>query len=138
MTSIRSSIRSRITCLPGRRGSPTTSAVPATPASPAIEGALELVAVVSDAQRRNWREARRCLEQLALPLARNAGEGNVQWTVFGPTNVALHAMSIEMLAGEATEGLRVADQVDALAERLQLADGPLRAVGPYAVDVRQG
>lgn len=32
--------------------------------------------------------------------------------MFGPTNVALHAMSIEMLAGEAAEGLRLADQVD--------------------------
>ncbi|WP_128380395.1 helix-turn-helix domain-containing protein [Streptomyces cavernae] len=86
--------------------------VPATPASRAVEGALELVAVVSDARRRRWREARRRLEQRAVPLARNAGEGNVQWTVFGPTNVALHAMSIEMLAGEAAEGLRLADQVD--------------------------
>ncbi|MFG2681311.1 helix-turn-helix domain-containing protein [Streptomyces sp. NPDC048392] len=86
--------------------------VPSTPASQAVEGALELVAVVSDARRRSWREARRRLEQQALPLARKAGEGNVQWTVFGPTNVELHAMSIEMLAGEATEGLRLADQVD--------------------------
>ena len=87
-------------------------AAPATPASQAVEGALELVAVVSDARRRSWREARRRLERQAAPLARNAGEGNVQWTVFGRTNVALHAMSIEMLAGDASEGLRVADQVD--------------------------
>ncbi|MFR0367544.1 helix-turn-helix domain-containing protein [Streptomyces sp. MCC20] len=86
--------------------------VPSTPASQAVEGALELVAVVSDARRRSWREARQRLEQQALPLARKAGEGNVQWTVFGPTNVELHAMSIEMLAGEASEGLRLADQVD--------------------------
>ncbi|WP_369265239.1 helix-turn-helix domain-containing protein [Streptomyces sp. R35] len=85
---------------------------PATAESRAVEGALELVAVVSDARRRNWWEARRRLEQRAVPLAQMAGEGNAHWTVFGPTNVALHAMSIEMLAGEATEGLRVADQVD--------------------------
>ncbi|WP_260470682.1 hypothetical protein [Streptomyces sp. RP5T] len=32
--------------------------------------------------------------------------------MFGPTNVALHAMGIEMLAGDATGGLRLADQVD--------------------------
>ena len=62
--------------------------VPATVASQAVEGALELVAVVSDARRRNWWEARRRLEQRAVPLARLVGEGNVQWTVFGPTNVA--------------------------------------------------
>ncbi|MEU6351097.1 helix-turn-helix transcriptional regulator [Streptomyces sp. NPDC047072] len=78
----------------------------------AVEGALELVAVVSDARRRRWWEARDRLERRAAPLAEEVGEGNVQWTVFGPTNVAMHAMSIEMLAGEATEGLRVADQID--------------------------
>ncbi|WP_280854334.1 MULTISPECIES: hypothetical protein [unclassified Streptomyces] len=71
-----------------------------------------LVAVVSDARRRNWPQARWRLEQRALPLARTAGEGSVQRTVFGPTNVALHAMSIEMLASDAAGGLRLADQVD--------------------------
>ncbi|MFC8349790.1 helix-turn-helix domain-containing protein [Streptomyces sp. NPDC057280] len=78
----------------------------------AMEGALELVAVVADARLRNWWEARRRLEERAASLARRVGEGNAHWTVFGPTNVSLHAMSIEMLAGEAAEGLRVADQVD--------------------------
>ncbi|MEV1083495.1 helix-turn-helix transcriptional regulator [Streptomyces sp. NPDC050211] len=85
---------------------------PVTAESKAVEGALELVAVVSDARRRQWWEARRRLEQRAAALAEQVGEGNVQWTVFGPTNVAMHAMSIEMLAGEASEGLRVADQID--------------------------
>jgi transcriptional regulator with XRE-family HTH domain len=85
---------------------------PATAETKSVEGALELVAVVSDARRRHWWEARQRLEERAAPLARQVGEGNVQWTVFGPTNVAMHAMSIEMLAGEASEGLRVADQVD--------------------------
>lgn len=84
----------------------------ATAEAKAVRGALELVAVVSDARRRHWWQARRRLEQCALPLAEQVGEGNVQWTVFGPTNVRMHAMSIEMLAGEAAEGLRVADKVD--------------------------
>jgi transcriptional regulator with XRE-family HTH domain len=88
------------------RSSPTTAQ------SHALEGALELVAVVSDARRRHWWEARRRLADRAMPLATRAGETNCQWTVFGPTNVAMHAMSIEMLAGEAAEGLRLADQVD--------------------------
>ncbi|MFE2971559.1 helix-turn-helix domain-containing protein [Streptomyces sp. NPDC059340] len=78
----------------------------------AVEGALELVAVVSDARRRRWADARRRLAEHAAPLARRVGEGNIAWTVFGPTNVALHAISVEMLAGDAAEGLRLADQVD--------------------------
>ncbi|MEU4827731.1 helix-turn-helix transcriptional regulator [Actinomadura sp. NPDC023710] len=86
---------------------------PATAEAKAVEGALELVAVVSDARRRRWWEARQRLEQQAAPLAGKVGEGgNVQWTVFGPTNVRMHAMSIEMLAGEASEGLRLADKID--------------------------
>ncbi|MCC9707360.1 helix-turn-helix domain-containing protein [Streptomyces sp. MNU76] len=78
----------------------------------AMEGALELVAVVSDARRRRWADARRRLAERADPLAKRVGEGNIAWTVFGPTNVALHAISVEMLAGDAAEGLRLADQVD--------------------------
>lgn len=86
---------------------------PATAEAKAVEGALELVAVVSDARRRRWWDARQRLEQRAAPLAGRVGEGgNVQWTVFGPTNVHMHAMSIEMLAGEASEGLRLADKID--------------------------
>ncbi|MFC8703289.1 hypothetical protein ACFUIV_14060 [Streptomyces anulatus] len=47
-----------------------------------------------------------------MPLARRSGESNVLWTVFGPTNVALHALSVEMTAGDAVEGLRMADEID--------------------------
>lgn len=34
------------------------------------------------------------------------------WTVFGPVNAELHAVSVEMLDGNAVEGLRLADKVD--------------------------
>ncbi|WP_419994512.1 transcriptional regulator [Streptomyces boninensis] len=79
----------------------------------AVRGALELVAVVADARQQRWWDARARLRDKALPLAKRAGETNVMWTVFGPTNVELHAVSIEMLAGEAAEGLRFADEIDA-------------------------
>lgn len=85
---------------------------PATPEATAMQGALELVAVVADARSRRWWHARDRLEKQAAPLGKQVGDVNVQWTVFGPTNVDLHAMSIEMLAGDAAEGLRVADQVE--------------------------
>ncbi|WP_239109673.1 helix-turn-helix domain-containing protein [Streptomyces anulatus] len=83
-----------------------------SPAVAAMRGALELVVVVADARgRRPW-EARDRLTAGALPLARRSGESNVLWTVFGPTNVALHALSVEMTAGDAVEGLRLADEID--------------------------
>ncbi|WP_254878961.1 helix-turn-helix domain-containing protein [Streptomyces sp. NA04227] len=79
----------------------------------AMAGALHLVAVVAAARRRRWWEARDRLRQYAAPAARAvADSSNVAWTVFGPTNVALHAVSIEMEAGEAGEALRTADAID--------------------------
>ncbi|MEW2165867.1 helix-turn-helix transcriptional regulator [Streptomyces sp. NPDC007084] len=79
----------------------------------ALGGALQLVAVVGAARRRRWREARERLERYAGPAAcRVPGASNVGWTVFGPTNIALHALSIEMAAGETGEALRTADAVD--------------------------
>ncbi|GAA3130641.1 helix-turn-helix domain-containing protein [Streptosporangium carneum] len=78
----------------------------------ALAGALELVAVVADARRKRWWNARQRLQDKAVPRARQVGEGNSMWTVFGLTNVELHGVSIEMEAGETTEALRVADQID--------------------------
>lgn len=78
----------------------------------AVRGALELVAVVADARgRRPW-AARERLAKRAVPLARQSGESNTSWTVFGPTNVELHALSVEMTAGDAVEGLHMADRID--------------------------
>jgi transcriptional regulator with XRE-family HTH domain len=78
----------------------------------AMAGALQLIAVVADARRRQWWSARDRLRTMATPRAEQAGEGNVKWTVFGPTNVELHAVSIDMEAGESAAALRTADSVD--------------------------
>ncbi|EOY45617.1 helix-turn-helix domain-containing protein [Streptomyces anthocyanicus] len=79
----------------------------------AMGGALQLVAVVGAARRRRWWEARERLRQHAAPAARRVpDDSNVAWTVFGPTNVALHALSIDMEAGETGEALHTADAVD--------------------------
>ncbi|CAM5734526.1 Helix-turn-helix transcriptional regulator OS=Streptomyces microflavus OX=1919 GN=HUT09_35675 PE=4 SV=1 [Streptomyces microflavus] len=68
----------------------------ATPAATALRGALELVAVVAQARARRPWAARERLAAAAVPLARQTGESNVHWTVFGPTNVMLHAVNVEM------------------------------------------
>jgi hypothetical protein len=77
----------------------------------AMAGALTLVTAVAAARRRDWWTARSRLDQ-ARGTAARAGEGNVMWTVYGPTNVELHRVSIEMEAGEAGEALRMADEID--------------------------
>ncbi|MYU22861.1 helix-turn-helix transcriptional regulator [Streptomyces sp. SID8352] len=79
----------------------------------AMGGALQLVAVVAAARRRRWWEARDRLVTHAAPAARQVPDtSNVGRTVFGPTNVALHAVSIEMEAGETGEALHTADAID--------------------------
>jgi DNA-binding XRE family transcriptional regulator len=79
----------------------------------AMAGALQLVAVVGAARRRRWWEARDRLTQHAAKAARRVpDDSNVAWTVFGPTNVALHALSIDMEAGETGEALHTADAID--------------------------
>ncbi|MFE0687797.1 helix-turn-helix domain-containing protein [Streptomyces xiamenensis] len=94
-----------------RQGVARLGHVPATRDSVAMKGALELVAVVALGRRRRHHQAREHLLSVAGPLADQAGETNAGRTVFGPTNVGLHLLSIEMEAGETGEALRVADQL---------------------------
>ncbi|GAA1500921.1 helix-turn-helix transcriptional regulator [Kitasatospora kazusensis] len=77
----------------------------------AMAGALQLVTAVAASRRREWWTARERLTE-AQVTAQRVGEGNVGWTAYGPTNVELHRISIEMEAGEAGEALRMADAVD--------------------------
>ncbi|OKI04917.1 transcriptional regulator [Streptomyces sp. CB02923] len=86
--------------------------VPASVEREAMTGALHLVTVVAASRRRDWTAARDRLRKRAAPAAANVGEGNFLWTVFGPTNVDLHRVSVEMEAGEVSEALHLADKVD--------------------------
>ncbi|MFI1607994.1 transcriptional regulator, partial [Streptomyces griseofuscus] len=79
----------------------------------AMGGALQLVAVVGAARRRRWWEARERLREHASSAARAVPDSsNIAWTVFGPTNIALHALSIDMEVGETGEALHTADAID--------------------------
>jgi transcriptional regulator with XRE-family HTH domain len=81
----------------------------------AMTGALWLVSAVAAVRNGDPWAARERVRDKAWAAARESGEGNVMWTVFGPVNVALHAMSLEMETGEAAEALRLADDIDASA-----------------------
>jgi transcriptional regulator with XRE-family HTH domain len=78
----------------------------------AMAGALWLVSVVAAVRNADPWTARDRLREKALPAAQMTGDANVMWTVFGPVNVGLHAMSVEMEMGEAGEALRLADDID--------------------------
>jgi transcriptional regulator with XRE-family HTH domain len=77
----------------------------------ALCGALTLLgAVASVRQGEVWRARERV--QAVVPLAERTGERNVYWTAFGPTNVAMYAVSVEVEAGETADALRLAEQVE--------------------------
>lgn len=77
----------------------------------ALRGELTLLGGVAAARRGDVWRARERLEK-AVPLADQVGEQNVFWTAFGPTNVAMHAVHIEVEAGDAAEALRLAERID--------------------------
>jgi hypothetical protein len=77
----------------------------------ALYGALTLLGAVASVRRGEAWTARERVRAVA-PLAERTGERNVCWTAFGPVNVAMYAVSVEVEAGEAAEALRLAEQVD--------------------------
>ncbi len=78
----------------------------------AMYGQLQLHAALVAVRLADPWTARQLIRDKALPAARVVGDGNVMWTAFGPTNCAIHMVAIEMEAGHAIEGIRLADQVD--------------------------
>lgn len=78
----------------------------------AMQGALWLTGAVASVRKGDEWTARERIRDHAAPAAERVGEGNVMWTAFGPTNVQLHAVSIEMETGESAEALRLADRID--------------------------
>jgi len=77
----------------------------------AVYGALLLIGAIAVARRGDTWTAHSRLRE-AAPLAERTGECNTLWTAFGPTNVAMYAVTVEIEAGEAVEGLRLAEQID--------------------------
>ncbi|WP_432850684.1 helix-turn-helix domain-containing protein [Amycolatopsis sp. CA-161197] len=77
----------------------------------ALSGSLLLLSAIAAVRGGNRWTARDRLRE-AVPLAQRVGEHNACWTAFGPTNVAMFAVSIEVESGEAVEGLRLAETID--------------------------
>jgi len=84
-----------------------------TPEHFSLYGGLLLVSTVASIRTGDPWRARELLREPAHKAALRVGEGqNYHQTVFGPTNVAMHMVSVEHEQGEITEALRLADDVD--------------------------
>jgi transcriptional regulator with XRE-family HTH domain len=76
-----------------------------------VAGSLWLIAAVTAAQRTDRTQAWRRLDE-AERLAQLLGtDGNHMWTAFGPTNVAIHRVSVAAELGDPAEALRAAGNV---------------------------
>ncbi|WP_338600466.1 helix-turn-helix transcriptional regulator [Saccharopolyspora sp. SCSIO 74807] len=81
------------------------------PDAAAVHGSLLLLAAVAAARRRDPWVARDRIRAVA-PVAYKTGERNTLWTAFGPTNVAMHAVSVEIETGEIGQAAQLADEVE--------------------------
>ncbi|WP_242613136.1 helix-turn-helix domain-containing protein [Herbihabitans rhizosphaerae] len=77
----------------------------------AVSGSLLLISAIAAVRGGDVWTARDRLRE-AVPLADRVGERNTCWTAFGPTNVAMYAVSVEVESGEAVEGLRLAGTIN--------------------------
>src|SRR4051812_43223911 len=76
------------------------------------QGALFLIAAIIAARRSDRRSATERLRRaqyLADALGEDANRG---WTAFGPTNVALHQVSVATELGDAETAIRYAEEID--------------------------
>lgn len=83
-----------------------------TPLGISAQGALFLIAAVIAARRGDRRSATERLRRaqyLADALGEDANHG---WTAFGPTNVALHQISVATELGDAETAIRYAEEID--------------------------
>jgi transcriptional regulator with XRE-family HTH domain len=84
-----------------------------TPEHFSLYGGLLLVAAIALGRTGDPWRARELLREPASKAAERVGEGHNHYhTVFGPTNVAIHRVTIEQEAGELSDALRLADNVD--------------------------
>jgi transcriptional regulator with XRE-family HTH domain len=84
-----------------------------TPEHFSLYGGLLLVATIASGRTGDPWRARELLREPVRRAAEQVGDGhNYYHTVFGPTNVAIHRVTIEQETGELSEALRLADEVD--------------------------
>jgi len=84
-----------------------------TPEHFSVYGGLLLVGAIASLRSGDPWRARELLREPAHKAALRVGDGhNYHNTVFGPTNVAIHMVGVELEQGEIGEALRLADDVD--------------------------
>lgn len=85
----------------------------ATPEHFSIYGGLVQCAAIAATRIGDPWRARELLRDKAMPATNRIGEGRNHHNIFfGPTNVSIHAVGIELEAGDVSEAVRLSDNVD--------------------------
>src|SRR4051812_4347289 len=82
------------------------------PSLVSVAGALWLIAAIAAARRTDRAEAWARIDRAGALAGLLGEDGNHAWTAFGPTNVAIHRVSVAAELGDAGEALRAAADVD--------------------------
>jgi transcriptional regulator with XRE-family HTH domain len=82
------------------------------PAVWSVTGALWLIAAVAAARRIDAAAAEERLDRAQRQADRLGEDANHRWTAFGPTNVAIHRVSVAVELGDAPAALAAAEAVD--------------------------
>jgi hypothetical protein len=77
-----------------------------------VYGMLPLMGAVVAARAGDERSTRELLSAGSETAVRLGKDGNERWTAFGPTNVALHAVSVLIDLGAETEAVDIAQGID--------------------------
>ncbi|WP_219417029.1 helix-turn-helix domain-containing protein [Pseudonocardia nigra] len=81
-------------------------------AASSVVGALWLIAAVAAARRIDATAAADRLDRADCVASRLGKDANHRWTAFGPTNVAIHRVSVAVELGDAPAALAAAEDVD--------------------------
>ncbi len=77
-----------------------------------VRGSLLLMLAIIAARRGDHQAAQKALRDAGQLAEQLGGDGNWLWTAFGPTNVAIHEVSIQSRLGNAKETAQVAEAID--------------------------
>lgn len=91
----------------------TTEAVVSTPGQVSIIGSLLLFATMAAARAEDPATARSMLDRAGEYADQLRYDANDVWTAFGPTNVAIHPVSIAVALGEIQMAAQLAPRIDA-------------------------
>ena len=94
-----------LTAIEPRLGNPS-------PEHLSIWGALLLTRAMIAARKNNRPTAQQFIGEAQAIAGRLGQDRNDFWTIFGPTNVAIHAVSVDVELGDPAAGLRKAPSVD--------------------------